>query len=92
MRPDSGSELGAVAYAKGALVQNTPVISSATATRLVSRAETSGWREDFVSAGEAALSYGRGKQANAQAAEVARLAIDEIAVRKGRHYMPAPAR
>ena len=34
------------------------------------------WREDFGSAGESALSYGRGKQANGQAAEVARLQRD----------------
>ena len=31
------------------------------------------WREDFLSAGETALSYGRGKQANTQAAEIERL-------------------
>jgi len=34
------------------------------------------WREDFVSAGVSALSYGRGKQANGQAAEVERLRKD----------------
>ena len=31
------------------------------------------WREDFLSAGETALAYGRGKKANAQAAEIERL-------------------
>jgi transposase-like protein len=34
------------------------------------------WREDSLAAGAAALSYGRGKQANAQAAEIARLKKD----------------
>ena len=31
------------------------------------------WREDFLTAGVTALAYGRGKKANGQAAEIARL-------------------
>ena len=31
------------------------------------------WREDFLAGGEQALTYGRGKRADGQAAEIARL-------------------
>ena len=31
------------------------------------------WREDFLASGEQALAYGRGKKADGQAAEIARL-------------------
>ena len=34
------------------------------------------WREDFLTAGETALAYGRGRQANGQAAETERLKKD----------------
>lgn len=42
----------------------------------VSEATLHRWREDFIRAGEAALAYGRGKKAGAEAEHVRRLEKD----------------